>query len=373
MKKLAAFILCIQVMILLKPISVYAHEASNVIELQCEDTFEALSVNIIDQEHCLLAGHTGTGDAAVPAVYCTRLDGRLMWEHKTDNTERTFYMAYKHGGEYFALCAPDDNMSTIVKIQEGERKPFVSYASSLLRMCPSDDEIYFFQKPSFDKAVIIKAAYDGKVVWERKLENPYFFYDIIAAPDGVIALGYWREDYDSIPKGIVLKLDLDGNILWEHLSEENCQFKSGICKPDGSVVVVGDTENTLSTASDYTHGFVACYDERGQVWWSNYQYGERTEGNMASILAVPDGYIIACDVRKHPSQIRIVLVDKAGNYIDEWEEVIEPVCDSLYFSLFNINGRYYLIANGRMEPTTSIDGTPRINANFKTVLKEILL
>ncbi len=186
---------------------------------------------------------------------------------------------------------------------------------------------------------------------------------------------------ETPPVGVLIAFDDNGNILWRHDGSAAGEFVDAVWADQGYVVLVGETEGfgDASTGDEdlyWGHSFIAAYNEKGQVWRTDYPFtrGEeriRTSGSMKSILQMADGYLVSATVNGVRTEMKMLLFDHTGKLQKEWNESIGRIYTPQKSKLLRMGDQAFLIAHGYTETEGSdewgsLDGIP-----MKTILQEI--
>jgi len=161
-------------------------------------------------------------------------------------------------------------------------------------------------------AIIVKYDNGGNVVWRNNFggSGNDRFLSVTAVPGGIVAVGYSLEGsfgsgdwYGIAGRGandaIIVKYDYDGNIVWQNkfggLGHDH--FTSVTAIPDGVVAVGWSREDSFGSGDWYgvtghgrSDGIIVRYDSYGNVVWQN-KFGGLGPDAFTSVTAVSGGFI----------------------------------------------------------------------------------
>jgi hypothetical protein len=118
---------------------------------------------------------------------------------------------------------------------------------------------------------IIKCTPEGDVLWWRSRPRESWFTHVIVVADGVVAIGYWRQNTFGEAVAFAMKYSSDGDVLWERNlqvadnTQEPCQMNDGFEDADGNLILCGTVENYNNVFND--KGLLFKLSPDGEVLW----------------------------------------------------------------------------------------------------------
>ncbi len=138
-----------------------------------------------------------------------------------------------------------------------------------------------------NNANLIKCGPDGSVIWRRTKPGISWYIDAIATPDGgVVAIGFYQEEFDVPSTAFAVKYDAEGNEEWSRdvaqtdLGSRPCFLTNGFLLPDGTLALCGTLRNT-TTPGLWDNGMLHKLNADGTILWSRY---------YAHYTGLPAGY-----------------------------------------------------------------------------------
>lgn len=239
--------------------------------------------------------------------------------------------------------------------------------------------------PESDSARISKMNFEGEVVWQLDWPERLTFADILTGDGVYIAFGQKtvRERDSELPMtSVAIAFDERGEILWRHDSASSEEFTGAVWTDRGSAVLVGSIySDTLEPepGEGWSKGFIAEYDESGQVWRTAYPYqrmqydGEKlpTDGRMTAVVSIQGGYLASAKVRHDGNMVRILSFDERGVLKGVFHELIGDISNADQIRLFQAKSNVYLIVSGQIDPQTPEQEENRSLISTRILIKEI--
>ncbi|MBL7940623.1 MAG: T9SS type A sorting domain-containing protein [Flavobacteriales bacterium] len=140
---------------------------------------------------------------------------------------------------------------------------------------------------NINNANLIKCGPVGSVIWRRTKPGISWYIDVIATPDGgVVAIGFYKGNFDVPSTAFAVKYDAEGNEEWSRdvaqtdLGSRPCFLTNGFLLPDGTLALCGTLRNT-TTPGLWDNGMLHKLGADGTILWSRY---------YAHYTGLPAGY-----------------------------------------------------------------------------------
>ncbi|MCB0771356.1 MAG: T9SS type A sorting domain-containing protein [Flavobacteriales bacterium] len=173
---------------------------------------------------------------------------------------------------------------------------------------------------------IIKCTPEGDVLWWRSRPRESWFTHVIAVADGVVAIGYWRQNAFGEAVAFAMKYSTDGDVLWERNlqvadnTQEPCQMNDGFEDADGNLILCGTVENYNNVFND--KGLLFKLSPDGEVVWGRdyAHYGGQNGYHPQVFNAVQPtsdgGFILTGEtwgpMPPNPSRLWLLKLDSVG-------------------------------------------------------------